>query len=129
MESNPYRKHVVVLAYCVDPENVRKLEGLGDETTSIYVVDLSDARWQAVPTFDSQKIGLILSPRTIGKGQCGDVVFQNLQCGGFLQKLMINLRFFLREIFASGLLPRDLQGIEYFADLDSDLIVLKDVPD
>jgi hypothetical protein len=69
MESNPDRKQVVVLAYCVDPENVRKLEGLGDETISIYVVDLSDARWQAVPTFDGRKMGVILSGRAIGKGQ------------------------------------------------------------
>ncbi|MDR1366978.1 MAG: hypothetical protein LBJ13_03695 [Puniceicoccales bacterium] len=128
-ESNSSEKRVVVFAYRVDQETVQKLEGLGDKTTSIHVVDLLDARWRTMPTFDGREIDLIDSARAIGEGRWGDAVFQNLQCGGDLYKFMINLRFFLPEIFASGLLPKDLQGIESFVWLDSDLIVHKDVSD
>ncbi|MDR0740207.1 MAG: hypothetical protein LBF34_00660 [Puniceicoccales bacterium] len=53
--------------------------------------------------------------------------FDTQQDGGDMYKFMVNLRFFLPEIFASKLLPEDLIDIDYFLWLDSDLLVPKKI--
>jgi hypothetical protein len=126
-ENNPYEKKVAILTRGVTLESREKLEQMKDDVTSIFVIDLDEKRWEAMPAFEGGTIDLIASVEKIGEGQWGDVVFRNEQNGNKTYKFWVNLRFFFPEIWASGFLPEELRGIDSFLLLDSDLIVLKDL--
>jgi lipopolysaccharide biosynthesis glycosyltransferase len=119
----------------VTPDRIQKLRDMGEELTTIYVVDLCDKQGKTMPTFSGQSIDLIESIKKVGKGlrpetgELDGVTFKAQQKGGDLYKFMVNLRFFLPEIFASELLPETLRDIDYFLWLDSDLLVYKNLSD
>jgi hypothetical protein len=127
METNLYPKAVVILLCGVKFENRQRLEAMADDVTAICGINLCDEIWKTMLSFDEQPIDLMESVKGVGEGRLDGVSFINSQSGTNSYKSMINLRFFLPEIFASRLLPEELWGIDCFLWLDSDLIVRKNL--
>jgi lipopolysaccharide biosynthesis glycosyltransferase len=94
----------------VSRENMDKLQTMSDERCTIVLVDLQDSKWKSMPTIDGQQIDLM------------DFADQ-IKCEGWSQ--LVNLRLLFPDIWYSGLLPEDVQNINSFLWLDSDLIVMK----
>jgi lipopolysaccharide biosynthesis glycosyltransferase len=133
MDTNRYMKTILILAYKVTLESAQKLKAMADTWTTIHVIDLCDRQWKAMPNFHGESIDLIESIKKVGEGsspgmgELDGVEFLNEQPDRELYRFMVNLRFFLPEIFASRFLPEDLWGIDYFLWLDSDLLVHNDL--
>jgi hypothetical protein len=128
-DNNLYTKKVAIFTRGIKDESKAKLERMEDGFTSIFIIDLSEEKWETMSTFGGGTIDLIASIERIEEGQWGDVVFENEQDGNKTYKFWINLRLFFPEIWASGFLPRELKDINSFLWLDSDLIAFKDLSD
>ncbi|MDR2396482.1 MAG: hypothetical protein LBD69_01320 [Puniceicoccales bacterium] len=109
--SDPYSIYqITIFIDGVSCENVYKLQAMSDERCTIVLVPLQDSQWKSMPTIGGRQIDLM------------DFA-DRIKCVGWSR--LVNLHLLFPDIWYSGLLPENVQNVNSFLWLDSDLIVIK----
>ncbi|MDR0647479.1 MAG: hypothetical protein LBF43_03535 [Puniceicoccales bacterium] len=103
-------RQIVIFTDGVSRENADKLQTMSNERCTITLVDLQDPKWKSMPTIEGQQIDLM------------DFADQ-IKSDGWSR--LVNFRLLFPDIWYSGLLPENVQNVNSFLWLDSDLIVVK----
>ncbi|MDR2769170.1 MAG: hypothetical protein LBB19_01265 [Puniceicoccales bacterium] len=110
-DSDPSASFQVVLFLDnVSPENANKLRAMSDERCTIVLINLQDPKWKSMPIIEGSWIDLM---------EFAD----QIKCAKWSR--LVNLRLLFPDIWYSGLLPENVQNVNTFLWLDSDLIVIK----